>query len=94
MAYPPIFPAEKPTTTTAAPTTSTANTTSATQSTTTAASTNASDTTNSSATNNSSTENRKKRSISMSTGYNYINVEVASHIIIKYDVIVFFVCKC
>ena len=85
LAWPPVFPPEKPKpTTTPAPTT-TINTTAAAQSTT-ASSDNA---TNSDANETTSTTDnqgsgaqmpieRKKRALPTSTGYNYIEVEVVS----------------
>ena len=83
MEYPPIFPSEKP-----KPTTTAAPTTTASQSTSTAAandSSSAASTTSSTsastATDNPIPGGRKKRSQTISTGYNYINVDVVTFIL-------------
>lgn len=71
MAYPLIFPTEKPKPkTTTAPTTTTNATTTASSENTTSSTANT--------TTNTTSGGRKKRSLTMSTGYNYINVEVVN----------------
>ena len=78
MRWPPHFPKERPepTTTTTTESTTTANATATSSGNSTA---NASSSNNSSDTNTDTSTGRKKRQLDMSTGYNYINVDIVRY---------------